>query len=95
MYLIAQHFRHLTPIVKRLFPFVVSLLLLPLTATAQSNKRKVFLLAGQSNREGHARIETFDSIGGICKVKLGERTIEFPDKTRRNSHAEQRSYYNL
>jgi hypothetical protein len=28
-------------------------------------------------------------------VKLGERTIEFPDKTRRNSHAEQRSYYNL
>lgn len=83
--------------------------MLPLTATAQSNKREVFLLAGQSNREGHALIETFDSIGddpaiapllkqirsGVCKVKLGERTIEFPDKTRRNSHAEQRSYYTL
>lgn len=78
--LIAQHFRHLTPIVKRLFPFVVSLLLLPLAATAQSQKRKVFLLAGQSNREGHARIGTIDSIGGVCKVKLGERTIECPTK---------------
>lgn len=42
---------------KAFFRLVVSLLLLPLTATAQSKKRKVFLLAGQSNREGHANGE--------------------------------------
>lgn len=28
-----------------------------------SKKLKVFILAGQSNMEGHARVETFDSIG--------------------------------
>ena len=38
-------------------------LLLPLTAAAQSKKLKVFILAGQSNMEGHARIETFDYLG--------------------------------
>lgn len=38
-------------------------LLLPLAASAQSKKLKVFILAGQSNMEGHARIETFDYIG--------------------------------
>jgi len=46
------------------FLYLVSIvLLLPLTATAQSKKLKVFILAGQSNMEGHARIETFDYIG--------------------------------
>ena len=40
-----------------------SLLLLPIGAPAQSKKLKVFVLAGQSNMEGHARIETFDYIG--------------------------------
>jgi alpha-galactosidase len=49
---------------KRLFHLIVSLfLLLPLTASAQGKKLKVFILAGQSNMEGHARIETFDYIG--------------------------------
>lgn len=33
------------------------------TASAQSKPLKVFILAGQSNMEGHARIETFDYIG--------------------------------
>lgn len=37
--------------------------LLPFSAIAQSNKLKVFILAGQSNMEGHAKIETFDYIG--------------------------------
>lgn len=32
-------------------------------ASAESKKLKVFILAGQSNMEGHARIETFDYIG--------------------------------
>ncbi|MFM8470976.1 MAG: sialate O-acetylesterase [Limisphaerales bacterium] len=37
--------------------------LLPLIAAAPAKKLKVFILAGQSNMEGHARIETFDYIG--------------------------------
>ena len=38
---------------------------LGLAATGQADPRplKVFILAGQSNMEGHARIETFDYIG--------------------------------
>ena len=32
-------------------------------ATAQAKPLKVFILAGQSNMEGHAKIETFDYIG--------------------------------
>lgn len=37
--------------------------LLPFTAGAQSKKLKVFILAGQSNMQGHAKVETFDYIG--------------------------------
>jgi len=48
---------------KTLLRLLALSLLLPLTATAQGKKLKVFLLAGQSNMEGHARIETFDYIG--------------------------------
>jgi hypothetical protein len=40
-----------------------ALLLLPFCASAQSKKLKVFILAGQSNMEGHARVETIDYIG--------------------------------
>ena len=32
-------------------------------ATASAKPLKVFILAGQSNMEGHARVETFDYIG--------------------------------
>lgn len=35
----------------------------PLTAAAQPKKLKVFILAGQSNMQGHAKVETFDYIG--------------------------------
>ena len=38
-------------------------LTLPLGATVQAKPLKVFILAGQSNMEGHAKIETFDYIG--------------------------------
>jgi alpha-galactosidase len=49
---------------KPFFHLVVSfVLLLQIGASAQSKKLKVFILAGQSNMEGHARIETFDYIG--------------------------------
>jgi alpha-galactosidase len=36
---------------------------LPLQSAAVTKPMKVFILAGQSNMEGHARIETFDYIG--------------------------------
>jgi len=36
---------------------------LPLGAAAANKKLKVFILAGQSNMEGHAKVETFDYIG--------------------------------
>ena len=39
------------------------LALLLITATLQAAPLKVFILAGQSNMEGHAKIETFDYIG--------------------------------
>ena len=38
-------------------------LVLPLGAAAQAKPLKIFILAGQSNMEGHAKIETFDYIG--------------------------------
>jgi len=38
-------------------------LTLSLGATAQAKPLKIFVLAGQSNMEGHAKIETFDYIG--------------------------------
>ncbi len=38
-------------------------LVLPLGATTQAKPLKIFILAGQSNMEGHAKIETFDYIG--------------------------------
>ena len=42
---------------------VASQAMLSLAAAAQPRKLKVFILAGQSNMEGHAKIETFDYIG--------------------------------
>lgn len=38
------------------------LLLLPVGVSAQSKKLKVFILAGQSNMEGHAQISTFPAV---------------------------------
>ena len=42
---------------------VITALGLCLFATASAKPLKVFILAGQSNMEGHARVETFDYIG--------------------------------
>ena len=44
-----------------LFTIAVSLLLC--LASAQAKPLKVFILAGQSNMQGHAEIGTFDYIG--------------------------------
>ena len=47
---------------KHLLPSIAfSLLTLLVSATAKP--LKVFILAGQSNMEGHAKVETFDYIG--------------------------------
>jgi len=41
----------------------ITALALSLLATASAKPLKVFILAGQSNMEGHAKVETFDYIG--------------------------------
>ncbi len=46
----------------------VILVLVTLTLTAGAKPLKVFILVGQSNMEGHARIETFDYIGDDPKT---------------------------
>ena len=50
--------------------FLVALLsqATPLTAAPAAKPLKVFILAGQSNMEGHARVETFDYIGDDPKT---------------------------
>ncbi len=48
---------------KTLHLIAVLLLLTQSHSLAQAKKLKVFILAGQSNMEGHARVETFDYIG--------------------------------
>ena len=44
-------------------PLVILISLLALTISAQAKPLKVFILAGQSNMQGHAEIGTFDYIG--------------------------------
>jgi alpha-galactosidase len=46
---------------KATITFLTSLLLA--TVSVEAKPLKVFILAGQSNMEGHARVETFDYIG--------------------------------
>jgi len=48
---------------KRSFAFLAALALFTTACTATAKPLKVFILAGQSNMEGHARVETFDYIG--------------------------------
>jgi alpha-galactosidase len=49
----------------RFVPWLIAAVVLAAanSATAQAKPIKVFILAGQSNMEGHAKIETFDYIG--------------------------------
>jgi hypothetical protein len=48
---------------KPLVHLITASFLLLASASAQPKKLKVFILAGQSNMEGHAKIQTFDYIG--------------------------------
>jgi alpha-galactosidase len=53
------------------------------TASAQGKPLKVFILAGQSNMEGHAAIRTFDSIGRDPLTAPILREMRNPDGTPR------------
>jgi len=44
-------------------PILLVATLVALAVPAQAKPLKIFILAGQSNMEGHAKIETFDYIG--------------------------------
>lgn len=48
---------------KRLFTFLIAWSLITSAFAAAPKPLKVFILAGQSNMEGHAKVETFDYIG--------------------------------
>jgi alpha-galactosidase len=47
----------------RLLTLIALAAALPLTASAQSKKLKVFILAGQSNMQGQAMVSTIDAVG--------------------------------
>ena len=48
---------------KRFIAFLIASSLVASAFTAEPKPLKVFILAGQSNMEGHAKVETFDYIG--------------------------------
>jgi hypothetical protein len=54
---------------------------LALIATASAKPLKVFILAGQSNMEGHARVETFDYIGDDPATAPLLKKMRNPDGT--------------
>jgi hypothetical protein len=49
-------------------PLILALTLLTTPASAADKPLKVFILVGQSNMEGHAKVETFDYIGDDPKT---------------------------
>lgn len=67
------------------FPVLAfSLLALPVhAADSAKTPLKVFILAGQSNMEGHAKIETFDYIGDDPATALLLQEMRGPDGTSR------------
>jgi len=63
--------------------FIAVLLLVTLTAslsaTAATKPLKIFILAGQSNMEGQAKVETFDYIGDDPKTAPMLKEMRGPD----------------
>ncbi|MFN9750411.1 MAG: hypothetical protein ACK57U_03385, partial [Planctomycetota bacterium] len=55
----------------------------PTTISAQGKPLKVFILAGQSNMEGHAEVRTFDYIGKDPLTAPILREMRNPDGTPR------------
>ena len=77
-----------TTILKRLLPtwltwIAVICCFLPTTISAQGKPLKVFILAGQSNMEGHAEIRTFDYIGKDPLTAPILKEMRNPDGTPR------------
>ncbi len=54
------------------------ILLFAQEAAAQSKPLRVFILAGQSNMEGHAEVRTFDYIGKVRQQHLCSRRCAIP-----------------
>ena len=77
-----------TPRLKKLLLTLLTLLAVvccfsPTTALAQGKPLKVFVLAGQSNMEGHAEIRTFDYIGKDPLTAPILKEMRNPDGTPR------------
>ena len=64
-------------------PLVVVCGLSPATVLAQGKRLKVFVLAGQSNMEGHAAVSTFDYIGKDPLTAPILKEMRHPDGTPR------------
>ena len=63
------------------------LLLLPVVASAQPKKLKVFILAGQANMEGPANVSTFDYLGDDpATAPMPKETRELWDKHPQGAH---------
>ncbi len=62
---------------KQIATFIISALLV--SAIAEAKPLKVFILAGQSNMEGHARVETFDYLGDDPATAPLLRRMRGPD----------------
>jgi hypothetical protein len=68
---------------KFLIIFLSTFSLLKFDACAESKKLKVFILAGQSNMEGHASVKTFDYIGKDPLTAPILKEMRNPDGTPR------------
>jgi hypothetical protein len=65
------------------FAFLIVSLLYAFSAISHAKPLKVFILAGQSNMEGHAQISTFDYIGKDPKTAPLLKEMRNPDGTPR------------
>jgi hypothetical protein len=74
----------LKPLLLTVLTLIAAVCCLPLpTASAQGKPLKVFILAGQSNMEGHAEISTFDYIGKDPLTAPMLKDMRNPDGTPR------------
>ena len=65
-------------------PALILTTFIALAFSAQAKPLKVFILAGQSNMEGHAKIETFDYIGDDPATAPLLKLMRGADGKRRN-----------
>ncbi|MFN6313513.1 MAG: sialate O-acetylesterase [Planctomyces sp.] len=74
----------LKPLLLTVLTLIAAVCCLPLpTASAQGKSLKVFILAGQSNMEGHAAVSTFDYIGKDPLTAPILKEMRNPDGTPR------------